>query len=88
LDEAGDPGVRVSQGRLWSGNKVLASYTGQAPLRLPIPRGARLVWFVAGDRLRDLPSIVPIGTSPVLYYSDLPEDYPPFQWGSFQFVPQ
>jgi len=88
LDEAGDPGVPSSQARLWSGNNILRTFSGVAPVPLPVPRGSRLVWFVGGGSIRDLAEKVPLQRSPVLLYSDLPADSPSFRWGSFEFVPE
>ncbi|MBI4478579.1 MAG: glycosyltransferase family 39 protein [Acidobacteria bacterium] len=88
LDEKGDPGVPVSQARLWSGNKILATYSGETPIRLPIPEGARLVWFVAGGKVSDLGEIVPVKKMATILYSDLPAGTAGFRWGSFEFVPE
>jgi len=88
LDEAGDPGVPVSQARIWYGNKVLARYSGKTPIRLPIPKGARLVWFMAGGKVSDLGQIVPVHKIATVLYSDFPAGTAGFRWGSFEFVPQ
>ncbi|MBI3933310.1 MAG: hypothetical protein HY316_01375 [Acidobacteria bacterium] len=94
LDEGGDPGVPVSQARLWLGNQILARYSGEPPIRLPVPKGARLIWFMGGGEIRKLYQVVPVQgiedpektTSSV--YTDLPPEAPPFRWKSFEFVPE
>ncbi len=88
LDEAGDPGVPSSQARLWSGNSVLRTFSGDAPIRLPVPRDSRLVWFVAGGQLEPLAQTVRARKISALAYSDLPPDTPAFRWGSFEFAPE
>ena len=86
LDEAGDPGVPSSQARLWSGNSILRTFSGDAPIRLPVPGGSRLVWFVAGGQLEPLAQTVRARKRSALAYSDLPPDAPAFRWGSFEFA--
>jgi hypothetical protein len=88
LDEAGDPGVPYSQARLWTGNKILARYSGDAPIQLPVPKGGRLVWFMGGGKFQELAPIIPLHKMVPFAYTDLPADAPTFRWGSFEFVPQ
>ena len=88
LDERGDPAVPASMGRVWSGNKVLAEYTGEPPFRVAIPKQARLIWLVGPNSAERLKKMLPVRNAPPLIYADLPADSPSFRWGSFEFVPQ
>jgi hypothetical protein len=87
LDEEGDPAVPASLGRLWSGNKVLAEYSGEPPFRVVIPKQARLIWLVGPNSIERLKKILPVKNAPPLSYVDMPADAPSFRWGSFEFVP-
>lgn len=88
LDEKGDPGVPDSRARLWTGEKRLARYSGELPIRVPLPKGARLVWLAGGGHVEALTRAVPLRKNRVLYYADLPPETTRFRWGSFEFVPQ
>lgn len=88
LDEQGDPAVPAAMARLWSGNQVLASYSGAPPFRLPLPKRARLIWVVGPSVVATLKDSVPLQSAGPLYYTDLAPDAPGFQWGSFEFVPE
>ena len=88
LDEKGDPGVLVSMARLWAGNRAITTYSGDPPFRLPLPKGARLIWLISPDSVDSLARIVPLQKAPPLYYTDLAPDAPEFRIGSFEFVPQ
>ena len=88
LDEKGDPAVPASMARVWSGNKVLAEYSGEPPFRVAIPKQARLIWLVGPNSAERLKKMLPMRNAPPLSYVDLPADAPSFRWGSFQFVPQ
>ena len=87
LDEEGDPGVPATLARLWMGAKRLARYSGEAPIRLPLPKGARIIWLLGGERVQDLARVVPLRKAQALYYTDLAPDASGFRWGSFEFVP-
>ena len=88
LDEAGDPGSPASQAVLWTANKPSARFSGTAPVQLPIPRGARLIWFIAGGKVAELSRTIPVRQAPGFLYSDLPREMESLRWGSFEFVPQ
>ena len=88
LDERGDPGVTTTLARLWSGKRVLAAYSGDPPIRIPVPRGARIIWLLAGGVQDELGQVVTLRKSPVQFYTDLEPDAPSFRFGSFEFVPQ
>ena len=88
LDEEGDPGVLVTLARSWTGKKAQDRYSGTAPIRLPVPKGGRLVWLVSGTAMENLQQVIPVQRAVPVYYSDLPPDAAPFRWGSFEFVPE
>jgi hypothetical protein len=83
-------GRRTAQprARLWRGVQIVAAYSGSPHLRMPVPKGGRLIWLVHPDSVSELSQIVPLqGVFPA-YYTDLKEDSPKFKWGSFEFVPE
>lgn len=86
LDEAGDPGVLATQARIMLGKQTLARYQGAAPLRLPVPRAGRLVWFVGGGQVPELAKLVPLKATWGLAYSDLSPDSGSLSWGPFELV--
>ena len=88
LDEKGDPGVAVSLARVLTDMTIRSRYSGDPPIRVPLPKGARLVWLVGGGRVEALTRIVPLRKTRVLYYTDLSPETTSFRWGSFEFVPQ
>jgi hypothetical protein len=88
LDEADDPGRPNSQARLWSGNSILRTFSGEVPIRLPVPKGSRVVWFVAGGELQPLAQAMRARKVSALAYADVARDVPAFRWGSFEFVPE
>src|SRR5262249_51897199 len=88
LDEAGDPAVETSLAQQWLGNKKLAQYTGASPIRITVPQGSRLIWLVGAASIPRLGQVLPLQKAEPVYYTDLPANAPPFQWGSFEFVPQ
>ena len=88
LDEAGDPAVPVGKAQYLTGSARLATYMGAPPIRIPIPKGGRLIWIIAPAAVDSLRQVIPVETAPPLYYTDLPPDAPPFRWGSFEFSPQ
>jgi len=57
------------------------------PIRLPLPKGARIIWLLSGDRVQDFGQVIPLRKAQPLYYTDLPPDFTGFRWGSFQFAP-
>lgn len=87
LEEAGDPGVATTRARLWRRNRRLVRYSGSPPIRVPIPQGVRLIWILAGGVERELAQVVPLQHAPPVFYTDLPENFGPFRWRSFEFVP-
>ena len=88
LMEAGDPAVPATMAELWSGSERLEKYSGAVPVRIPIPKGARLIWLVGAASVSDLGSVVPLTKAPPVYYTDLPADATSFRWRSFEFVPE
>ncbi|OFW36457.1 MAG: hypothetical protein A3J28_11935 [Acidobacteria bacterium RIFCSPLOWO2_12_FULL_60_22] len=88
LDEKGDPGAPFSLARLWSGNQILGSYSGTPPIRVPVPKGGRLIWVIAPASVKRLEGVVSLTPADPLYYTDLPMEASPFRYGSFEFVPQ
>lgn len=88
LDEAEDPGSPGSIGRLWAGKTRLKRFSGPAPIRIPVPDNARLIWLVGGGQVNEVARAVPVRAAPPLYYTDLERDRPAFQIGSFEFVPE
>jgi len=88
LEEKGDPTVSASQARLFEANQVLEQHTGTPPFRLPVPKGARLIWVIGANLVSPLNQVIPLQSSSNLYYTDLPPDAPSFRWGSFEFVPE
>ena len=88
LDESGDPAVPNSEAGLWTGNRLLARYSGEGPIQLPVPKGGRLIWFAGGGRFDELSRVIPLHKMIPFAYSDLSADAPNFRWGSFEFVPQ
>ena len=87
LEEAKDPAVADTRARLWRRNRRLVRYSGSTPVRLPIPQGARLIWILAGGTEKELGQVVPLQHAPPVFYTDLPENFGPFRWRSFEFVP-
>lgn len=87
LDEQGDPGVAAPLARVWTGNKVVAEHSGKIPIQLPIPKGVRLIWFIAPATVEKLRKVVPLESAPPLYFTDLTEEFAGFRLGSFEFVP-
>jgi hypothetical protein len=88
LEERGHPGVSTSQARLLAANQMLKQHTGTPPFRLPVPKGARLIWVIGANLVSPLRQVVPLETFSDLYYTDLPPDATAFRWGSFEFVPE
>lgn len=86
LNEGGDSGS--TSARLWRGKTALATFSGAPPLRLAIPKNARLIWLLHPDTLGELPQRVPLRESFPVYYSDLDAESQSFRWGSFEFVPE
>lgn len=88
LDEKGDPAALASMARLWVGNRVLATYSGNPPFQLPLPPGARLVWLLSPDSVDRLARSVPLQKAPPLYYTDLDSEVSRIRFGSFELVAQ
>jgi len=88
LDETGDPAVPAARAALVSSNHRLALYNGMPPIRVPIPKGGRLIWIIAPIAEDGLKMVVPLQKAAPLYYTDLAPDAPSFRWGSFEFIPQ
>jgi hypothetical protein len=88
LYENRGPGASGTRAQLWSGTNLLTVHNGIPPFRLPIPRGARLIWLLNKESAADLGKIVALHEATPVYYMDLPENAPPFRWGSFEFVPE
>ena len=88
LDELGDPSVPATTATLWVSNTVAARFTGEAPVSLPIPRDARLVWFTGGMQRTEMSQRMPIRGADGFFYIDLPADAQPLHWGSFTLDPQ
>ena len=79
--------MEATRARLWRRNRRLVRYSGSTPVRLPIPQGARLIWIIAEGVEEELGQVVPLQHAPPVFYTDLPEDFGPFRWRSFEFVP-
>ena len=88
LEEGGERAVLSSLGRLAVNNKAVATYPGPPPIRIPIPRGARLVWLLGAAEVDKLAGVVSLQSAPPLYYTDLPPDAGEFRYGSFVFSPE
>ena len=86
LMEKGDPGG--PEARFYLGSRLVTRYAGQPPFRLPVPKGARLIWVAGGNTVASLHEILPLQSFSTLYYSDLPADSPSIQWGSFELAPE
>jgi len=88
LEEGGDRAVLASKGRLSVNNTAVDSYLGPPPIRVPVPRGARLVWLLGAAEVDKLAAVVPLQPASPLYYTDLPPDAAEFRYGSFVFSPE
>src|ERR1035437_7735237 len=92
LDDPGDPAVHAGMAQYLTGSARLATYTGAPPIRIPVPKGGRLIWIIAPAAVDSLRLVVPPGSTlekaVPLFYTDLPPDAAPFRWGSFEFAPQ
>ena len=88
LDEKGDPAAPAAMAQLWSGSMRLKSDSGAPPIRVPVPKGGRLIWLIGSASVDGLARVVPLQKAPPLYYTDLSADAASFQWGSFTFVPE
>jgi hypothetical protein len=88
LEERGQPATPASVASLWVGTTMRAQYSGGTPIRLPLPKGTRIVWVVGGGQVEDLARLVPLQKASALYYTDLPYNASSFRWGSFEFTPQ
>ncbi|MSO21223.1 MAG: hypothetical protein EXQ56_12360 [Acidobacteria bacterium] len=86
LEERGDPTAITTKARLWEGSNIVRQYTGGETVRIPLPRGTRIVWLVAGGNEAKLVQTVPVRKSKSIYYTDLPETPQSLRWGSFEFV--
>ncbi len=86
LEERGDPTAMITKARLWQGPNILQEYAGGDPVRIPVPRGTRIIWLVAGGNEAELVRSVPVKKSKSVYYTDLPEAPQRIRWGSFEFV--
>lgn len=88
LEESGDPSVPNTSASLWLSKRVTAQFTGAAPITLPIPREARLVWFTGGNQRAELSKLLPVTGPKSFFYNDLPADARPIRWGQFILDPQ
>ena len=88
LEERGTPGVSTPEARYYSGTHLVTRTTGPPPLRLSVPKGARLIWVAGADTVESLRRALPLQSFSTLYYSDLPADSPSIQWGSFELAPE
>jgi len=86
LMEKGDPGG--PEARFYLGSRLVTRYAGQPPFRLPVPKGARLIWVAGGNTVASLHEILPLQSFSSLQYVDPPADSPSIQWGSFELVPE
>jgi hypothetical protein len=88
LEESGDPGVQAAQARFYTGSRLVTRYTGQQPLRLAVPKGARLIWVAGANTIESLKNVLPLQSFATVYYVDLPEESPAIRWGSFELTPE
>ncbi len=88
LDEKGDPAVQVTMAQEWSGPTQTHTYAGAAPIRIPIPKGVRIIWLISPATVGALGRVVPLQSAAPLYYTDLAPDSGGFRWGSFEFAPE
>ena len=73
--------------RVWVGTKMVTALSGSPSAKLPVPKKGRVIWLVHPDALSDLAQAVPLWGAFPAYYTDLDEDSVPFDWGSFEFIP-
>jgi len=88
LEENGDPGVRAAEARYYSGSRLVTRYAGEPPFRLPVPKGARLIWAAGANTVTSLRGALPLQSFSTVHYTDLPPDSPSIRWGSFELVPE
>lgn len=88
LDEPGQLATTAAAAQLWVGSGKPTKLTGAVPIRVPLPKGARLIWVVGSASADSLRQAVPLQNAAPLYYTDLPAEASTFRWGSFEFAPQ
>jgi hypothetical protein len=88
LIEEDVPGSSRSSARLWRGNRMQTSYAGDPAVRLPVPKGARIIWVALPMTAADLGGMISLHAALPVYYSDLPADWPGVRWRSFEFYPE
>jgi len=88
LDEKGALGAPFSLAQLWQSNVRLQKYSGDTPIRVPLPKGTRLIWVIASAYADELGRLVPLQKAGSLYFTDLSRDAPSFRWGSFELAPE
>jgi hypothetical protein len=86
LEETGDPAASRTRALLWKGKDMQKQLLGDAPIRIDVPAGGRVVWVLAGGRERELSQVAPIRKGINVFYTDVPASGTAFQWGSFEFV--
>lgn len=88
LDEPGQLATSAAAAQLWVGNAKPSRLTRPLPIRVPLPKGARLIWIISPASVESLGRAVPLQNAAPLYYTDLPAEAAAFRWGSFEFAPQ
>lgn len=86
LEEKGDWAAPVGIAQHWRRDQRIASFTGPTPIRVPVPRRARLVWLISPAVVEELNRSFPLHSAPPLYYTDLPDSPHSYRWGSFEVV--
>jgi hypothetical protein len=86
LEEGGDPAAPATRAVLWKGRDIQRQLRGEAPIRIEVPAGGRVVWLLAGGRERELQQVTQVRKATSVFYTDVPANGTSFQWGSFEFV--
>jgi hypothetical protein len=74
--------------RLWQGNETTAVFPARAPVRLPVPAGARLIWIIPTPTAAELNATIPLHAAGPVYYTDLPARSAAVRWRGFEFFPE